>query len=96
MIWYVVFPQNLHCLQAALQDTRIPLVEVGATENPDEEPELELDDDPAHATQLDTSNVPVIVTVSQVGPLPPSIYNLPACHALYTAAWADLQKCQKR
>ncbi|KAK9906890.1 hypothetical protein WJX75_009799 [Coccomyxa subellipsoidea] len=53
--------------KAALQDTRIPLVEVGATENPGEEPELELDDDPAHATQVDTSNIPVIITVSQAG-----------------------------
>ncbi len=53
-------------LQAALQDTRIPLVEVGVTESPDEEPELELDDDPAHAKQIDTSQLPVIMTVSQV------------------------------
>lgn len=53
-------------LQAALQDTRIPLVEVGVTENPDEEPELELDDDPAHAKQIDTRQLPVIMTVSQV------------------------------
>lgn len=53
-------------LQAALQDTRIPLVEVGVTEHPDEEPELELDDDPAHAKQIDTSQLPVIMTVSQV------------------------------
>lgn len=56
-------------------------MEVGATENPGEEPELELDDDPAHATQVDTSNVPVIITVSQVEPPPlTSIFNLlPAC-----------------
>ncbi|CAL8462353.1 g1886 [Coccomyxa elongata] len=54
-------------VKAALQDTRIPLVEVGVTESPDEEPELELDDDPAHAKQIDTSQLPVIMTVSQAG-----------------------------
>ncbi len=53
-------------VQAALQNTRIPLVEVGATEDPDEEPELELDDDPANAKQVDVSRVPIIVTVCQV------------------------------
>jgi len=47
-------------------------VEVGATENPDEEPELELDDDPANAKQIDTSRIPVVVTVSQVCPAVPA------------------------
>ena len=55
-------------VQAALQDTRIPLVEVGATEDPSEEPELELDDDPANAKHVDVSRVPVIVTVCQASP----------------------------
>ncbi len=60
-------------------------MEVGATENPDEEPELELDDDPAHATQVDTSSVPVIVTVSQARPPPMQrIFILPACCAANT------------
>ncbi|CAL5227658.1 g10664 [Coccomyxa viridis] len=53
-------------VRAALQNTRIPLVEVGATEDPDEEPELELDDDPANAKQVDVSRVPIIVTVCQM------------------------------
>lgn len=47
-------------------------MEVGATEDPDEEPELELDDDPAHAKQIDTSRIPVVVTVSQVCPAVPA------------------------
>ena len=53
-------------VQAALQNTRIPLVEVGEVTNEDEEPELELDDDPAHARPIDTRRVPVIVTASKV------------------------------
>lgn len=57
-------------MQAALQDTRIPLIEVGATEDPEAEPELELDDDPAHAKRLDVSRVPLIMIVCQVGQNP--------------------------
>ncbi|CAK0752194.1 hypothetical protein CVIRNUC_002127 [Coccomyxa viridis] len=52
-------------IRAALQNTRIPLVEVGATEDADEEPELELDDDPANAKHVDVSRLPVILTVCQ-------------------------------
>ena len=52
-------------IQAALQNTRIPLVEVGATEDPNEEPELELDDDLANAKQVDVSRLPIIVTICQ-------------------------------
>lgn len=50
---------------AALKSTRIPKVKVsqGASEDG---PELELDDDPDSAVQLDTATVPVIVSVSQV------------------------------
>jgi hypothetical protein len=54
-----------HHVQAALQNTRIPLVEVGTTEDPDEEPELELDDDPANAKHVDVSRLPIIVTICQ-------------------------------
>ena len=53
-------------VQAALQNTRIPLVEVGEVTNEDEEPELELDDDPAHARPVDMRRVPIIVTASKV------------------------------
>ena len=52
--------------QAALRNTRIPLVEVGEVSNEDEEPELELDDDPAHAKHVDMRRVPIIVTASKV------------------------------
>lgn len=62
-----------HDVQAALQNTRIPLVEVGATEDPAEEPELELDDDPANAKLVDVSRVPIIVTVCQARPCPSSV-----------------------
>ena len=53
--------------QAALRDTRIPLVELAAAAEgaEDEEPELELDDDPAHAKPVDTRRVPLIITASQ-------------------------------
>lgn len=35
-------------------------------EGSDDEPEIELDDDPAHCTTLDVSRVPVTISVSQV------------------------------
>ena len=34
--------------------------------NEDEEPELELDDDPAHAKPVDMRRVPIVVTASKV------------------------------
>ncbi len=58
-------------MQAALADTSIPSVEVQAAEDPNDEPELEVLDD--NAVKLDTSNVPIMLTVSQVelaAPLP--------------------------
>ena len=66
--WCASVERSLGCAQAALQDTRIPLGEGGATEDPNEEPELELDDDPANAKHVDVSRVPVIVTVCQASP----------------------------
>lgn len=51
--------------RAALTDTSIPSVEVQAAEDPSDEPELEVLDD--NAVKLDTSNVPIMLTVSQVG-----------------------------
>lgn len=50
---------------AALANTRIPRVEIVAGEDGDE-PEIELDDDMSNSILLDVSNVPVIVSVSQV------------------------------
>ena len=52
--------------QAALADTRVPAVEVLYGEAGDGDPELELDDDPAACLRLDTSAVPVILTLSRV------------------------------
>ena len=52
-------------LQAALMDLRIPHLDVSMGEEGDD-PELDLDDNPELAASLDTSRVPVIVTVSQV------------------------------
>ena len=54
--------------QAALMDLRIPHLDVSMGEE-GEDPELDLDDNPELAASLDTSRVPVIVTVSQVGAL---------------------------
>ncbi len=52
-------------MQAALADTRIPAVEVAAAED-GEEPELDVDDDPNNSVRLDCSQLPMVVTVSQV------------------------------
>ena len=57
-------PRTAPRAQAALADARIPLVEV-AQGDADGDAELELDDDPAHATRLDTARVPLVLTVSQ-------------------------------
>lgn len=43
----------------------IPAVEVSAAEG-SEEPELEVSDDPSTAVKLDTSRVPILLTISQV------------------------------
>lgn len=55
-------------VQAALADMSIPAVEVQAAEGSDE-PELEVSDDPSSAVKLDTSQVPILLTVSQVSQL---------------------------
>ena len=52
-------------LQAALADLRISKLDITMGEE-GVEPELELVDDPEQETTMDTSRVPVIVTVSQV------------------------------
>lgn len=59
-------------LQAALIDTRIPHIEVSMGEE-GEEPELDLDDDPLKAAALDTSRVPIIVSIAQVDVSPLSL-----------------------
>lgn len=51
-------------MQAALADLRIPKIEVNMTEEGDE-PELDLDDDPESAASLNTSRIPIILTVNQ-------------------------------
>lgn len=66
------FPRNLDSMQlrgllwqAALADLRIPHIDVTMGEG-GEDPELDLDDDPERAIALDTSQVPLLVTVTQV------------------------------
>ena len=53
-------------MQAALADTKLPAVEVLYGEGGEGDPELELSDDPGASTRLDTSAVPLIVTVARV------------------------------
>lgn len=54
--------------RAALSNTRIPKVEIITGEDADEEPELELDDDPARCLSLNLARWPVLVTVGRAGP----------------------------
>ena len=52
-------------IQAALANASIPSVEVELGEDPNDQPEVEVLDD--NAIKLDTSNVPITLTISQVG-----------------------------
>ena len=52
--------------KAALGNTRIPKVDIVADEEGGEA-EIELDDDPESAVPVDTTRVPLVITVSQVG-----------------------------
>lgn len=54
-------------VKAALADARIPKVELVQGEDPGDEPEYEVDDDPEHATRLDVSGVPVTLSVCRLG-----------------------------
>jgi exosome complex component RRP42 len=54
-------------IKAALASTLLPKVDLIAGEDPDDEPDYELDDDPSSALQLDTSGVPVILSVGLLG-----------------------------
>jgi exosome complex component RRP42 len=54
-------------VKSALHDTRIPRVEVVQGEDPGDEPEYEVDDDPEAAVRLDISKVPLSLTVCQLG-----------------------------
>lgn len=56
--------RQLLAVQAALVDLRIPQVQISPTDDPTEAPEIELDDDPEHSTALDTSRVPLVVSLS--------------------------------
>ena len=47
-------------------DVRIPHVEMMEGTSAEDQPEIQLDDDPEVATALDTTNVPLIITVAQV------------------------------
>ena len=53
-------------VQGALADLRIPRVDISPSDDPEDEPEIELDDNPEHATTLDTSRLPLVVTVAEV------------------------------
>lgn len=52
-------------MQAALTNLRIPKIDVTMGEEGDD-PDLDLDDNPELAASLDTSRVPIIVTITQV------------------------------
>ena len=52
--------------QAALMHVRLPQVQITEGAGADDPPEIELDDDPEVAAALDTSNVPLLITVAQV------------------------------
>ena len=47
-----------------MTNTGLPKVEIVAGETGDEDPEFEVDDD--ESSQLDTSNVPTIITLTKV------------------------------
>lgn len=54
-------------VKAALADTRLPRVEVVAGEEPGDEPDYEVDDDPSASTPLEVGGLPIVVTISRVG-----------------------------
>ncbi|KAK9807210.1 hypothetical protein WJX73_009206 [Symbiochloris irregularis] len=51
--------------RAALTDLQIPRVDISPSDDPEDEPEIELDDDPEHAASLDASRIPVVVTLAE-------------------------------
>ena len=55
-------------VKAALTDCAIPKVEIVPGSSIDDEPELEVDDDPETALRLDVSRVPLYLTVCLLGP----------------------------
>jgi hypothetical protein len=59
-----VYSQYYFDVQAALTNTGLPKVEVVAGETGDEDPEFEVDDE--ESSQLDTSSVPTIITLTKV------------------------------
>ncbi|KAL6769913.1 RPH2 [Auxenochlorella protothecoides x Auxenochlorella symbiontica] len=57
-------------VKAALTATLLPKIEMVAGEDPEDEPDYEIDDDPSVSVPLDTRYVPLTLTVSQVGVTP--------------------------
>lgn len=53
-------------MQAALATTLLPRVELIAGEDPDDEPDYALDDDPSVSVSLDVTRTPLTLTVAQV------------------------------
>ncbi|KAL4856790.1 Exosome complex component RRP42 [Chlorella vulgaris] len=63
---------NLHdavsaAAKAALADAKVPKVQVVPGEDPNDEPDYEVDDDPSEAMRLDASGMPICITVSLIG-----------------------------
>lgn len=54
-------------IKAALAATLLPRVELAMGEDPDDEPDYELIDDPSAATRIDVSNIPVTISVGVMG-----------------------------
>ena len=54
-------------VKAALADARIPRVELVQGDDPGDEPEYEVDDDPEAATRLDVARLPLTLSVCRLG-----------------------------
>jgi hypothetical protein len=52
--------------QAALEDTRIPRVEISTPNDGNEDPEIEIDDDPSHSIRLDSKSIPIWISMAEV------------------------------
>jgi exosome complex component RRP42 len=54
-------------VKAALADTRVPRVDIVRGDDPGDEPEYEVDDDPEAAARLDCRRVPLTLTMCRLG-----------------------------
>jgi exosome complex component RRP42 len=54
-------------MKSALFDSRIPKVDIVQSDDPGDEPEYELDDDPEQAIRLDISRVPLLLSIGLLG-----------------------------